>query len=374
MDRHSEVAHASTPKQGDDGPAPSQEARDSDILKANEFLRTLAANVSRHRVVRHMTHAYYLQFTHAADIRVSRAEIEKEQHQVQETQRRTEMEETPELVQALKTLRDQHARTIVDLGSTRADKRRFESPLNSLNAEHASRNNRLYDFHDVDKGDTQLRCLPAKFWDAFRRCQRVYAECKETEQKIVVAERVRSGGLIQTEELIMNAVCPMNLTNAPREPFAQSFVDSKAPVRNFVCISERLHQLGHVLTNAGDRQYSEEHTLHRIAEDAFIAAGFLAIETRVEEVKLLRRILKNLLDDDLEGKCSRYGEQSPDYYAGQSSEYVSQSPRYGPRSPGYVQSPKAADPPKATPKDIQTELQDILKEHLASQVEYVWNR
>jgi hypothetical protein len=105
------------------------------------------------------------------------------------------MEETPELVQALKTLREQHARTIVDLESTRADKRRFESPLNSLNAEHASRNNRLYDFQDVDKGDTQLRCLPAKFWDAFRRCQRVDAECKETEQKIVVAERVRSGGL-----------------------------------------------------------------------------------------------------------------------------------------------------------------------------------
>jgi hypothetical protein len=43
--------------------------------------------------------------------------------------------------------------------------------LNSLNAEHASRKNRLYDFHDVDKGDTQLRCLPAKFWDAFRRCK-----------------------------------------------------------------------------------------------------------------------------------------------------------------------------------------------------------
>jgi hypothetical protein len=216
--------------------------------------------------------------------------------------------------------------------------------------------------------------LTRKVLGRFQALQRVYAECKETEQKIVVAERVRSGGLTQTEELIMDAVCPMNLTNAPREPFAQSFEDSKAPVRNFVCISERLHQLGHVLTNARDRQYSEEHTLHRIAEDAFIAAGFLAMETRVEEVKLLRRIPKNLLDDDLEGKCSGYGGQSPDYYAGQSPEYVPQPPRYVPRSPGYVQSPKAADPPKAAPKDIQTELQDILKEHLASQVEYVWNR
>jgi len=163
MERHLEVAHASIPEQGDDGPAPSQEAPDSNIFKANESLRTLAANVSKHRVVRRMTHAYYLQFNRAANIRVSRAKIEKKQHQIQETQRRTEMEETPELVQALETLRDQHARTIVDLESTRADKRRFESPLNSLNAEHASRNNRLYDFNDVDKGDAQLRCLPAKF-------------------------------------------------------------------------------------------------------------------------------------------------------------------------------------------------------------------
>ena len=198
----------------------------------------------------------------------------------------------------------------------------------------------------------------------------------------------------------MNAVCPMDpdvITNALREPFAQSFEDSGAPVRNFVGISERLNRLRQTLDDAQDDKYQEEYILHRTVEDAFITAGFLAVETRVEEVDFVRRIPKNLLDDDLEGKCSGYGGQSPNYYGGQPPgyapqstgqgeqcpEYVPQSPDYVGRSPnyaagfcskvplGYLQSPKSADPPKAAPKDIQTELQDILKNHLASQVEYV---
>ena len=290
----------------EDSPAPDHEASNNSITKAREFLRVLASNVARHKAVRGMTDAYYAQFQRAADIRLFRAKIVERQHKIREMQRRPGMEENQELAQALATLRKQHAQSIVDLESARTDKRKFESPLDSLNAEHGSRNNKLYDFHDVEKSDKELKCLPTKFWDAFERCQKAHAACRNVEHEIVGVERERSQDVTQTEDLIVNAVCPVDPSvpartiSVPREPFVQTYEAAAAPVRNFVAFSERLDGLRRALEDARDGQYREEYVLHGIVEDAFIAAGFLTVDSEVEEVEFMRRIPSKLRDDDLE--------------------------------------------------------------------------
>lgn len=148
----------------------------------------------------------------------------------------------------------------------------------------------------------------------------------------------------QSEELLISVICPRD-----SEPHAGTLdilttllvLTSKTagvPIRAQGSASARLVALHKTLEDARDDQYREEHALHETVEKVFIAARFLAVDTEVEEFEFKRQIPSK----------HREGDRKPDPV-------------------------EAAQPPKAAPKDIETEVQDILKNHLASQVEYVWS-
>jgi hypothetical protein len=168
-----------------------------------------------------------------------------------------------------------------------------------------------------------------------------------------VDELERDNGMVQNEELVASAVYPKgpnpsaDAMIAPAAPLVQTLDDAAVRIKHFSAVSARLTTLQETLEGARDDQYREERALHGAAEEAFTAAGFLAADAEVKEVELMRRIPSEHRDGGREGK------QLDD-----------------------LQPQNDVDPPEAAqpPKDMNAELQDMLKTHLASQVKKVWNK
>jgi hypothetical protein len=284
-------------EQGEDVSAPAHPASDNTLTKAGEFLRIMASNVARHKLVRVVTYGYQMQIDLAARIRRENAEIATKQRKIRKAHRtaRTQQEGS-EVEESMHALRKIHDKNTASLETLEENKVGIEVPLKLLNANHASRNNNLYGFHDIDRGDSELVCLPAKFWDALDRCYEAHAACDKIGQEIRVTELDRDNGMVRNEELLASIVYPKGSKppadnrSTPAAPLVQTVVDAGARLKEFDAVSARLAALQEKLEDAGDSQYREESALHGTAEEAFIAAGFLAVDSGVKEVELMRRI------------------------------------------------------------------------------------
>lgn len=284
-------------EQGEDVSAPADQASDNTLTKAGEFLRVTASNVARHKLVRLMTYGYQMQIDLAAQIRADNAEIAKKQRKIHKAHRTAvTQQEGSEVEESMHTLREKHDKNMAGLEKLDANKIGIEVPLKLLNANHASRNNNLYGFHDIDRGNSELVCLPAKFWEALDRCYEAHAACNKIGQEISVTELERDNGMVRHEELIASVVYPKgpkppaDNRSAPATPHVQTVFDAGVRLKEFGAVSARLTALEKKSEDARDSQYREECALHGIVEEAFIAAGFLTVDSGVKEVELMRRI------------------------------------------------------------------------------------
>jgi chromosome segregation ATPase len=86
-------------------------------------------------------------------------------------------------------LRDQYNAKRQKLEECEGVLSRLEAPTQDLRIKHADHNNRLYDFIDVTPGDAELKCFPAEFWTALRRCYEAYTRCRDFELDMHEAEQ-----------------------------------------------------------------------------------------------------------------------------------------------------------------------------------------
>jgi hypothetical protein len=257
----------------------------------------MASNVARHKLVRCMTYGYRMVIDLVAQIWVEDAENAKKQRKIRKMHRTTvSQQEDSEVKESMHALRELHTKNMAGLEKLKTNEISMEVNLKLLNANHARRNNNLYAFHDIDRGDSELSYLPAKFWDALDRCYEARATCDKIEQEISVAELERDNGMVRNEELIASFVYPKGPTSptdtrtAPATPHVQTVYDAGLRLKEFGAVSARLTALQGKLEDARDSQYREECALHGTAEEAFIAADFLAVDSEVKEVELMRRI------------------------------------------------------------------------------------
>jgi hypothetical protein len=288
------TANTTVPDRDDNGPVQGQPASDRSAAQTKDFLRALVSNVARHKLVRRMTFGHRIQVKRAAQIRVEIAEIAEKQHRLRQMERTMGTQQHDlKLIEAMEENEKQHAKRTVDLKRFTNAAVRFESPLNGLNASHASRSNGIYEFHDVDQGAAELKYLPARFWDEFDRCHKAHTTCNEIEEEIAAAERERDNVMEQSEELLISVICPRDSENhagVPTTPLVLTSKSAGVRLRAHGAVSDRLIALHERLDDARDELYREEHTLHGTAEKAFIAAGFLAVDTQVEEYEFKRQI------------------------------------------------------------------------------------
>jgi hypothetical protein len=291
------TADTTVPDRDDNGPVQGQRASDRNAAQTEDFLRALVSNVAGHKLVRRMTFGHRIQVKRAAQIRVEIAEIAEKQHRLRQMERTMGTQQHDlELIEAMEDNEKQHAKCTVALKRFTNAAVMFESPLNSLNTSHASRSNEIYEFHDVDQGAAELKYLPARFWDEFDCCHKAHTTCNEIEEEIAAAERELDNVMEQSEELLISVICPRNSENhagakdVPTTPLVLTSKSAGVQLRAQGAVSDRLIALHERLDDARDEQYREEHTLHGTAEKVFIAAGFLAVDTEVEEYEFKRQI------------------------------------------------------------------------------------
>lgn len=132
-DESMQIAQASAP--GQDYQAPY-----STPTMTRDFLHVLASNIARHKFVRRISHARYLQIERAAEIEVEDAEITGKQCKIREMQLTTgTQQEDLKVMKAIEDLRSQHARNRIELEQVNTNELRFEGPLSCLNAHHTRR-------------------------------------------------------------------------------------------------------------------------------------------------------------------------------------------------------------------------------------------
>lgn len=295
----SQEAHGSVQEQNDESIA-SPQVSEHDSNQEREFLRGQASNVSDFKMVRLLTHAYDSQDKLDESLRFGKGGIVDLAYQIRQVER---CPEAPDK-ETLKALRDLHAKKTDHLQRVREVVQALVEPMRDLNATHASFNENIYGFVDLRREDPVLSCFPEKYWRAYDRCLQANATCKAIENKVHVAEQERNKIMEEARLSMINAVCPHDSDTAgdsavnPRAPLRHSTETARKRVQNAGIAAVNLSKLKHSLDAAKDARYKEEYGLNKIAEDAFIAAGLLEVETDVEEVEFRRRLPGKYLDND----------------------------------------------------------------------------
>lgn len=288
-------ANTPVPGQNDNGSAQGRPASDRSTAKAKDFLRALVSNVARHKLVRRMTYGRWMQVKRADQIKNEIAEIAEKQLWLREMERTMgTRQQNSKVVKAMEDNELKLNESNVDLRRYENAAHNFESLLNSLSADHASRSNGIYEFHDVDQSAPELENLPASLWYEFDRCHKAHTTCKKIEEDIAAAERQQDSAMEQSEEFLISVICPRDsethagTIDVPETPLVQTSKSAGVPIRAHGVASACLISLHEKLEDARDEQYREGQTLHGIAEKAFIAAGFLAVDTQVGELEFKR--------------------------------------------------------------------------------------
>jgi hypothetical protein len=160
-----------------------------------------------------------------------------------------------------------------------------------LDFKHGLRNERIYDFIDITRGEVKLECLPAEFWTAFDRCCEAYTARKDIELEIHEAEEDQRKIFYAFGDQIADAVCqkafaPASPNGAILAAFNESIEVAEARINALGGHSLTLEQPEEALDDASDAQYREEARLHEIAERAFVKAGFLTADFNIDNREL----------------------------------------------------------------------------------------
>lgn len=262
-------------------------------MRQQGFLKVLANNVGTHRMLRYMTHDYTTWTHRIAALKNARGGLVELNNQVRRMERNASHSQE-DLDNARK--RRDHRQDQLDHAKACVDS--LTEPLKDLNAKHFDRNNRIYDFIDVSRQSASLQCLPAKFWTTYDDCNAAYTAGKDIELEIHDIEQERLSILRQLDERLENSVLRGSQTSiggtsmqaTQHIPFQEPFENMAERIRELGGTSVRSHQLYESSETARDIQYDRESKLNRIAEDAFVAAGFLEATNDINEVKFHRRL------------------------------------------------------------------------------------
>ena len=195
-------------------------------------------------------------------------------------------------------VRSQYARRLDQMEIAQAYVDSLATPMRDLIAKHAVRNNRIYQFIDVSEGHAELSFLPSEFWAAYKNCGLAYTACKGIESQTRDVENEQFDVLRQLDERMVSSVPHDNHSDTPTNepdaaqyaPFGESNEIQEARIRKLGGASLRLDRLREPLESARDKQYEEESKFNQIAEEAFVAAGYLHAVDDSEEIELLRRV------------------------------------------------------------------------------------
>lgn len=262
-------------------------------MRQQGFLKVLANNVGTHRMLRYMTHDYTTWTHRIAALKNARGGLVELNNQVRRMERNASHSQ-----EDLDNARKRRDRRQGQLDHAKAYVDSLTEPLKDLNAKHFDRNDRIYDFIDVSRQSANLQCLPAEFWATYDDCNAAYTAGKDIELEIHDIEQEQLSILRQLDERLENSVLRGSQTSiggtsmqaTQHVPFQEPFENMAERIRELGGTSVRSHQLYASLETARDMQYDRESKLNRIAEDAFVAAGFLKATNDINEVKFHRRL------------------------------------------------------------------------------------
>lgn len=266
--------------------------------RLRRFLEVLASNVSSHKIVRRLVDGYNKFISEADEYEFARDGVLDLEAQIWD-----EENDADGSVENLEAIRSRHAERKQQLDEVEESIRVLKDPIRDLNEQHSQRNNRIYEFMDIDRGNAELQCLPKEFWAAFDSCSKAYTARKDIELDFHVVEQEQKAIFEKVDAQVISAVCDRLLPhpNGGLTPQATTFSENVAVAEARISAlgthTVMLERLDDRLDDAMDAQYRKESTLNQIAEDAFVAAGCLRADNDVEHRELhlflSRKPLKN---------------------------------------------------------------------------------
>lgn len=259
--------------------------------RARSFLEVLVSTLSSHKIIRRLVDGYNKLVDRADILEYGRNGVIDLKDQLEDEER-----DADGTVEGLTRLRDQYDAKVQMLEDCERAIRSLDAPIQDLRVKHATHNNRLYDYLDVSQGEAELQCLPAEFWIAYRRSYEAYTRCRDFELDMHEAEQEQRKLFQEVEIRMVDSVCRYTVAVGQGADTLQvtTFVDpvtiANARISALGGYSTTLSRLSVSLKDAKAAQYKEEARFHEIAEDAFIAAGFLNAETDIDKSKLRWRL------------------------------------------------------------------------------------
>jgi hypothetical protein len=151
--------------------------------RSNDFLKTLATTVSSHKIVRRLAHGQKTFFGQRDELKYAPGGLVDLEAKIRSMER-----DGVASTEDLQVIRDRRAKRERELEGNDDTLRRLKRMKGDLDFKHGLRNERIYDFIDITRGEVKLECLPAEFWTAFDRCCEAYTARKDIELEVHEAE------------------------------------------------------------------------------------------------------------------------------------------------------------------------------------------
>jgi hypothetical protein len=277
--------------------------------RSQSFLRTLVANLNSHKIVWRLANTRKDFFSQRDELKNAPGGLADLEKQIRD------MEQDPEASnEDLQATRDRRTKWKQALKENVDNVRALKEMKGDLEFKHQKRNDRIYDFIEIPRGEVVLQCLPAAFWTAFDRCCEAYTARKDAKLELHEAAEDQRKIFHVFDEQVADVVLQKSLAPSPSgetippqlAAFSELIEVAEARISALGAQSLLLEQLEVSLDKALDAQYRQEARLHEIAERAFVTAGFLTADVD-DKNRELHYDASSRGDDDSQSQGQRQG-------------------------------------------------------------------